>query len=375
MIYARFRGEREAERANRSRSCFRASRSGRLFIGRTAYTERPMCHEDVLHRTKYRPTLAPYSVDRIGSAARAFTLTLVTRRSRVRLQLPARYESNMSTRPMELERYQRMKMRVADYTAAIASTNLAARCWTRRVGTAGLRKEGNERSLVLVWLLTNHILQLGYRRAGVDVLPDFPGGGYGYAYSVGRASSCLRGDLGALGGFTFASLTLQPPKVSGPSKVSTKDQLTKAVAKGQDPLWAVDRAAEVVLGTRWLRRCHADGCAHREDHRAYLVMSNIVTLAVALGHLHFAILGPDLDSDQGTVSYAPAAISDQYYASPKELYANWFELGRDGGGPTIWIDRKSGLLTRKNGTTIPFQVWSRGEVDHGLKTIVELVSG
>jgi hypothetical protein len=285
------------------------------------------------------------------------------------------YDSLMSTGAKELERYERMKGRVADYTSAIVGTNLAVRCWARRVGSAGLREESYGRSLVLVWLLTNHILQLAYRRAGVDVMPEIAGREYGHGFSVVRAASCRRNDVGVLGGFTFGSVTLRPAAGSTAQNSAKKDQLAKAIAKGEDPLWAVDRAADIVLGTRWLKRCRAEGCTHREDDRPFLIVSSIVTLALALGQVELAVLGPEIDPRHGHVLYAPRPVAEAYLAAPKKLYANWFEIGRAGQGPTLWIDRRSGVLTRKNGSAVPFDAWAKSDVDIGLKTLVELLGG
>ena len=57
-------------------------------------------------------------------------------------------------------RYKRMRERNADYSRALARTNLAVRCWLGRVGDGYHDDSINHSShRILAWMLTNHILQ------------------------------------------------------------------------------------------------------------------------------------------------------------------------------------------------------------------------
>ena len=195
----------------------------------------------------------------------------------------------------DFTRYKRMRERNEDYSLALTRTNLAVRCWLGRVGD-GYREEAGipQRPRILAWMLANHIVQSFYRRAGIDVLPFSCGGMYGYGVSVGiQTDSCNRKDIGETARIACGSVRVDP-KVGNVRAY----RLTDVILSGEDPLWAIDKAATVAIGSRWLDKCSNHYCRHRQDADIYLVVYQIITLLLAMGYIHDAILGTFVDCSE-----------------------------------------------------------------------------
>lgn len=271
-------------------------------------------------------------------------------------------------RIFDFARYKRMRERNSDYSKALARTNLALRCWLGRIGHICRDDAGTPaRSRILTWLLSNHIVQAFYRRDGIDVLPFSCGGMYGYGLSVGvHTGSCNRRDINETAWIAAGSVRVDP-KVGETSAY----HLTDVILSGEEPLWAIDKAARAAIGTRWLDKCVANQCQHRQDADIYLTIYQIITLLLAMGYVEDAILGTFVDCSEygvheGTTKH-PLRLSG--IISQPEFTMDYFEVGPVYQNSKIrfWIHRRTGdLLFGSESAVIPFSQWCGGEVERGL---------
>ena len=268
----------------------------------------------------------------------------------------------------DVARYKRMRERNMDYSRALARTNLAVRCWLGRVGD-GYRDDSisHPRHRILAWMLTNHILQAFYRRIGVDVLPFSCGGMYGYGLSVGiNKKSCNRGDIGETAWIACGSVRVDP-KVGDERPY----HLTDIILSGEDPLWAIDKAATAAIGSRWLDKCPAHDCWHYKDADIYLVINQIITMLLAMGYVRDAILGTFVDCSEYGIHEGPPRhplrVSGVF--SRPQFTMDYFEMGPvyKNSEVRFWIHRRNGDLWFGNeNKAIPFADWCGGAVDRGL---------
>lgn len=281
-----------------------------------------------------------------------------------------------SQKPFGLDRYQRMRERNADYSRALSRTNLAVRCWLARVGD-GYREDCGTppRHRILAWLLANHIVQAFYHRTGMDVEPFSCGGMYGYGLSVGiKAESCNRKDIGETAWIACGSVRVDPK--GGDIR---EYQLTEAILAGEDPLWAIDKAATVAIGAKWLERCQEPHCRHKQDADIYTTVYQIITLLLAMGYVKDAILGTFVDcSEYGCNDGAPKhpLRLAGLFQEPQFTEA-YFEINliSDDYRKCFWIHRSSGaLLFDGDRQIVSYQQWCGGEVERGLSWICDRLS-
>lgn len=278
--------------------------------------------------------------------------------------------------PFELDRYRRMRERNADYSRALARTNLAIRCWITRAGDECRDESGYPpRHRVLAWLLANHIVQAFYRPAGIDVIPFSCGGMYGYGLSVGvNAESCSRKDVGETAWIACGSVRVD-------SKVGDEREytVTDSILSGEDPLWAIDKAAKLAIGSKWPDRCSESHCRHKQDAEVYLTIYQIITLLLAMGCVQDATLGTYVDcSEYGHNSGAPkhplrvAGLFDE-----PQFTQDYFEVGpvlRDKPAH-LWIHRRTGaVLFGEDRQACDYKRWCGGEVERGLTWICERIA-
>ena len=147
--------------------------------------------------------------------------------------------------PFGIARYRSMRDRNADYSRALARTNLAIRCWLARVGESCRDESGHPpRHRMLAWMLANHIVQGFYRRIGIDVIPFSCGGMYGYGMSVGiNAASCGRKDVGETAWIACGSVRVD-------SKVGDERQYPEKTRYGPSTRlrnWRLGRSGLIVV--------------------------------------------------------------------------------------------------------------------------------
>jgi len=280
-----------------------------------------------------------------------------------------------SQTPFGVDRYRRMRERNADYARALARMNLAVRCWLARVGESCREDSGSPpRHRILAWLLANHIVQAFYRRTGIDVIPFSCGGMYGYGMSVGiKAESCSRKDVGETAWIACGSVRVD-------SKVGDERQysVTEAILSGEDPLWAIDKAAKLAIGSRWLDQCPEHNCRHYRDAETYLTVYQIITLLLSMGFVQDAILGTFVDcSEYGCNSGAPKhPLRLAGLFSEPQFAMDYFEVGpiSDGKPVHLWIHRRTGaLLFGEDRQIIEYRQWCCGEVERGLSWICDRI--
>ena len=277
--------------------------------------------------------------------------------------------------PFGLDRYRRMRDRNADYSRALARTNLAIRCWLARVGDDCRDESGHPpRHRMLAWLLANHIVQGFFRRIGIDVIPFSCGGMYGYGMSVGsNAASCGRKDVGETAWIACGSVRVD-------SKVGDEREypVTDSILSGEDPLWAIDKAAKLAIGSQWPDRCTEPHCRHKQDAEVYLTIYQIITLLLAMGYAQDAILGTFIDcSEYGQNSGAPkhplrlAGLIDG-----PQFTSDYFEVGPVSPDKPVhlWIHRRTGaLLFGKDWQAFEYKHWCGGNVERGLSWICDRI--
>ena len=264
--------------------------------------------------------------------------------------------------------YSRMRERNADYTQALARTNLAVRCWLGRVGDGYHDESANHpRRRILAWLLTNHIVQAFYRRVGIDVLPVSCGGMYGYGLSVRiDEDSCSRRDIGETALIACGSVRVDPEV--GDEKPY---HLTEVILSGEDPLWAIDKAAKVAIGSQWLKKCEAHNCWHYKDADVYLVISQIITRLLVMGYVYDAILGTFVDCSEYGIDKGPPKhpLRVNGVFSRPQFTMDYFEVGPVYKNSEVyfWIQRRTGeLWVGKENKAILFADWCGGSVEGGL---------
>lgn len=272
-----------------------------------------------------------------------------------------------------------MRNRNSDYNRALSRTNLAVRCWLRWAEPIpkDVEKLRAEHRRVLAWLLANHIVQGYYRRCGIDVRPFLIGGMYGYGYAVGVFGPiCLRQDIGKTAWVACGSVRVDP-KTDQENGKSEPFQVAEAIAKGEDPLWVIDRATVVALGQRWLPKCSGSKCRHHVDAEVYLTLYQIITLLLCMGYLSDAILGVFVDcSEYGKHEAISHPLRLAGMIDRPCFTQDYFELG-----PTYkekqafaWIHRATGdpvLMDRL--AIIPFKKWCTGSVETGMAFLVNAI--
>ncbi|WP_109208037.1 hypothetical protein [Moorella sp. Hama-1] len=277
----------------------------------------------------------------------------------------------------DLQRYRQMRSRNADFARALARTNLAIRCWLGRIGEmpADVEKLRGEHRRVMAWLLANHLVQAYYRRCGIDARPFAIGGMYGYGFAVGPQSPvCQRRDFWETAWVACSSVRVDPLDYDGqPGDAARSYEVAEAIARGEDPLWVIDRASVVALGRRWPPTCPEAQCQHWKDSEIYLTVYQVITLLLAMGYLADAILGTFLDHYYGfnhgaTPGHLLRMTTRMVTASG--FTPEWFELGPSyhTSRPFGWIHRSRGdLVLRGESRPIPYADWCGGSVDRGLE--------
>ena len=275
-----------------------------------------------------------------------------------------------------LERYRWMRDRNVDYARALARTNLAVRCWLARVGE-NCREESISppRHRILAWLLANHIVQAFYRRTGIDVIPFSCGGMYGYGLSVGiKVESCSRKDVGETAWIACGSVRVDSKVVD-----EREYSVTDSILSGEDPLWAIDKAAKLAIGSQWPDRCPEPHCRHKQDTDIYLTVYQIITLLLSMGYVRDAILGTFVDcSEYGCNNGAPKhPLRLAGLFSKPQFTMDYFEIGpiSDDKPVHFWIHRRTGVLLFGEDRQISeYRQWCGGEVEHGLSWICNRIA-
>lgn len=264
-----------------------------------------------------------------------------------------------------------MKTRASDYGRALSRTNLAIRCWLRRIGDNPNWLELADPPVhrVLTWLLSNHILQAFYREYGIDVIPFTIGGMYGYGMNVQPGRSCLREDVGVTARIACGSVRVDPEVPNLPS-IAVRDP----VEQGEDPLWLIDTAAMHAVGGRWPTRCRVHACRHRHDARVYLSVHQILTLLLCMGYASDAILGTYVECNEYGVypTDPPHPLRRLGYVNEPRFIQDFFNVWLV-SNETVWVHRGSGELVTSAGDVIPFSKWCGGDVDLGLRFLCRMV--
>lgn len=249
----------------------------------------------------------------------------------------------MPSRQLTIERYEQVKKWTSDYGEALVRTNLAVRCWLRRVGERPDRFQRGDppAHLVLSWLVRNHIVQAFYRAYGIDVLPDPEDAGPGHGMVVQVAEGCKGKEPARLATIEVAGARVEP-HLPGMRRLD----VYPLVEQGEDPLWVIDTAAILAVGGRWPRHCYRRSCPHRRDAAVYLALNQVITLLLCMGYARDAML------------VRPSGYSQQ----PTFVI-------RLADGETIRIQRSTGELLTTDGTVVPFADWCGDDVDQGVRTL------
>ena len=274
---------------------------------------------------------------------------------------------------LAIDQFRRLKSRTHDYEEALARTNLAVRCWQKQMGEHDETPAPEHR--VLTWLLSNHIIQAFYRRYGIDCIPFTIGGMYGYGMVVGpEPAGCQRTDIKKTAEIACGSVRVDP-------KIDRLEPytVTKAIADGKDPLWAIDRAARLAVGNAWPDRCPHQNCRHGSDGETYCTVSQIITLMLTMGYLSDAILGTHVACSEYGENLNKLRTHPLYICGFVEepcFAQEWFELNspKRETEPWGWIHRSTGdFVTWENSERVAFYDWWRGNADEGLEWMIKRV--
>ncbi|HEY8417163.1 MAG TPA: hypothetical protein VIK93_03895 [Limnochordales bacterium] len=294
----------------------------------------------------------------------------------------------MARRVVSWERYQQIQKWSADYAEALVRTNLAVRCWLRRLGgrtepvrlAAALSDSGQVQRAdrdglsrrdryaqpalhtVFAWLVCNQMRQAFYRSYGIDVVPWSEGVLRGSAMAVQTAEGCKGKEPERLAIIGVEPLRVEPARAGVPSL-----DILALLDHMDDPLWVVDAAAVHAVGGRWPRHCHRRSCPHRRDAVIYLTVSQIVTLLLCMGHAQeVALTAPvragTLDNT-GRLAHAAEEAPGAGFA--ERCFA--VRLAAGNGGCTVRVHGSTGQLVAATGELIPFDTWCGGDVEQGLR--------
>lgn len=278
---------------------------------------------------------------------------------------------------MDIDGYRRMRERNADFHEGLARTNLAIRCWERRIGTVPSDVEtlrGQHRR-VLAWFLANHLVQGYYRTAGIDVRPFSISDMYGYGFAVGpREPFCHRRDVTESAWVACGSIRVDPHNPQGSESKNDSFQVAVPIAGGRDPLWVIDEGVVSALRGRWVSKCTADGCVHKRDAVVYRSVYQTITLLLAMGVVEDAILGAWVDcSSMGVVETPTHPLRVMGLVLKPALADDWFhiEVKKHEVSTSAWIHRSSGdLVTARQRRVVPYSVWCGGSVDRAVETLM-----
>ncbi len=256
----------------------------------------------------------------------------------------------------------------SDEARALARTTRAVACWRKRARKlGGLDPQDIQirHRRVLAWLIANHLVQAWYRRSGLDVLPFSIGDMYGYGMRIARCNCRQARRMREDRDLSWVACgSVRVDRQDGGGRYHVTDRL----AEGQDPLAIILEAAEFALCEQIPGRCTSRSCAHRYDAHVYLDIYQVITMLLARGVIHDAILGDDVHrtiSGWNVPWEIPHPLLQAGIVAQEGFTGEYFVISVK-PGECAWIGRRRGdLLVLGDREPIEFEDWCGGEAERG----------